>query len=59
MKKLFALAIVAGMVFASCGTKTPEVQPEVDSDIETTHENEEAEAFVPEVDETEVDEKAE
>ena len=29
MKKLFALAIVAGMVFVSCGSKTEEVPEEV------------------------------
>lgn len=31
MKKLFALAIVGGMMFVSCGTKTPETEPETEA----------------------------
>ena len=48
MKKLFALAIVAGMVFVSCGN-TPEetTEPIVEDEaIEATVENEDLDAAV-------------
>ena len=44
MKKLFALAIVAGMVFASCNSKPAEVDQIVEDEaIEATLDQEEVE----------------
>ncbi|MCL2131330.1 MAG: hypothetical protein FWH36_02560 [Lentimicrobiaceae bacterium] len=48
MKKLFALAIVAGMVFVSCGSKPETTEEPIveDEAIETTVENEDLDAAV-------------